>query len=71
MLDIEHTPNFRFLESPRSSKTFNEAYRPSYMRAMPFFAGLTTSIIIEKLKEKKFKFSQVHTLLHKVTNIYS
>lgn len=37
----------------------NKSYRLSYMRATPFFSGLATSIIVEKLKEKKVIFSRV------------
>ncbi|KAF0764804.1 nose resistant to fluoxetine protein 6-like isoform X2 [Aphis craccivora] len=37
----------------------NESYRPSYMRATPFFGGLVMSVVNEKLKEKKVKFSQI------------
>lgn len=51
--------NFRFLENPRNSTTFNESYRPSYMRATPFLAGLAFSFIVDKLKKIKVKFSEV------------
>ncbi|CAI6366683.1 unnamed protein product [Macrosiphum euphorbiae] len=37
----------------------NESYRLSYMRATPFFVGLATSFIVEKLKENKVKFSYI------------
>ncbi|XP_029347392.1 uncharacterized protein LOC107884314 isoform X1 [Acyrthosiphon pisum] len=30
-----------------------KSYRPSYMRASPFFIGLASSFLVEKLKEKK------------------
>eukprot|EP00102_Acyrthosiphon_pisum_P024389 XP_016661599.1 PREDICTED: nose resistant to fluoxetine protein 6-like isoform X2 [Acyrthosiphon pisum] len=40
----------------------NDSYRPSYMRASPFFIGLASSFLVEKLKEKKVKFSQ--TVVH-------
>ncbi|XP_003249059.3 O-acyltransferase like protein-like [Acyrthosiphon pisum] len=39
-----------------------KSYRPSYMRASPFFIGLASSFLVEKLKEKKVKFSQ--TVVH-------
>jgi len=32
------------------------------MRATPFFVGLAMSVVNEKLKEKKVKFSQVSVL---------
>ncbi|XP_029347287.1 uncharacterized protein LOC100571141 [Acyrthosiphon pisum] len=47
------------LDSLRSNLDVNKSYRLSYMRATPFFAGLATSIIVEKLKEKKVKFSLI------------
>jgi len=53
-------PNFRFLENPRSSTMFNESYRASHMRATPFFVGVAMSLIINKLKQKKIKFSSVN-----------
>jgi len=56
---MERNSDFRFLEDPRSSATFNKIYRPSYMRAIPFFAGFGCIVIVEKLKENKFKFSKV------------
>ncbi|KAL5241672.1 hypothetical protein ACI65C_009082 [Semiaphis heraclei] len=48
-----------FLENTRYSVTFNESYRASYVRAFPFFIGIATGIIIDKLKENKVKFSQI------------
>lgn len=48
-----------FLENIRYSATFNESYRASYMRAFPFFTGIAIGVIIDKLKEKKVKFSQI------------
>jgi len=53
-------PNFRFLENPRTSTTFNESYRASHMRAMPFFTGVAMSLIVNKLKETKKKLSMVN-----------
>jgi len=53
-------PNFRFLENPRTSTTFNESYRASYMRAFPFFVGVAMSLLVNKLKQKKQKFSAVN-----------
>uniref|UniRef100_A0A2H8TW21 Nose resistant to fluoxetine protein 6 n=1 Tax=Melanaphis sacchari TaxID=742174 RepID=A0A2H8TW21_9HEMI len=52
-----------FLENPRNSIDFNESYRASYMRATPFFTGLAMHFIVEKLIEKKIKFS--------LTTVYS
>ncbi|CAI6373319.1 unnamed protein product [Macrosiphum euphorbiae] len=43
----------------------NDSYRPSYMRATPFFGGLAMSFVMERLKEKKVKFSQ--TVVHSGT----
>jgi len=53
-------PNFRFLENPRTSTTFNESYRASHLRATPFFVGVAMSLVINKLKEQKKKFSAVN-----------
>lgn len=57
---MKYKTTFRFLENPRSSTTFNEFYRPSYMRATPFLTGMAISIAVNKLKEKKIQFSQVN-----------
>ncbi|KAL5241660.1 hypothetical protein ACI65C_009070 [Semiaphis heraclei] len=43
----------------RNFLSLNESYRPSYMRATPFFGGLAMSCVVEKLIEKKMKFSQL------------
>lgn len=43
----------------RNIMWLNESYRPSYMRATPFFGGLAMSVVNEKLKAKKVKFSQI------------
>ncbi|KAL4143280.1 hypothetical protein QTP88_005631 [Uroleucon formosanum] len=43
----------------RNLISLNESYRPSYMRATPFFSGIALSLLVEKLKEKKVKFSQI------------
>lgn len=59
MKHFKYKSIFRFLENTRYSSTFNESYRASYVRAFPFFTGIATGIIIDKLKENKFKFSQV------------
>ncbi|XP_050052902.1 nose resistant to fluoxetine protein 6-like isoform X1 [Aphis gossypii] len=53
MLYITYIENFRIFMSS------NKSYRLSYMRATPFFSGLATSIIVEKLKEKKVIFSRI------------
>ncbi|XP_026815118.1 nose resistant to fluoxetine protein 6-like isoform X3 [Rhopalosiphum maidis] len=55
-IDIFYLP---YLENIRIYISLNKSYRLSYMRAMPFLGGLTTSIIVEKLKEKKTKFSRI------------
>ncbi|XP_050429658.1 nose resistant to fluoxetine protein 6-like [Adelges cooleyi] len=44
-----------FLENPRSYRTFDEAYRASYLRAVPYLVGLTVSFLVEKLRAKKIK----------------
>ncbi|VVC42233.1 Nose resistant-to-fluoxetine protein, N-terminal,Acyltransferase 3 [Cinara cedri] len=46
-------------ENPQNSITFNESYRPSYMRAIPFLTGLGVGLIVEKLRKKKVKFTQL------------
>ncbi|VVC41807.1 Nose resistant-to-fluoxetine protein, N-terminal,Acyltransferase 3 [Cinara cedri] len=51
--------NLPFLKNPRSSSTFSDSYRPSYMRAIPFFLGLTMGFIGPKLKERNIRFSQI------------
>ncbi|KAL4143277.1 hypothetical protein QTP88_005628 [Uroleucon formosanum] len=43
----------------RKILSLNESYRPSYMRATPFFSGIALNLLVEKLKEKKVKFSQI------------
>ncbi|XP_060841889.1 nose resistant to fluoxetine protein 6-like [Rhopalosiphum padi] len=43
----------------RNILSLNESYRPSYMRATPFFSGLAMSIVVEKFKRKNVKFSQI------------
>ncbi|XP_016662452.1 nose resistant to fluoxetine protein 6 [Acyrthosiphon pisum] len=48
-----------YLESLKFYISVNESYRLSYMRATPFFAGLATSFIVEKLKENKVTFSYI------------
>ncbi|KAF0687761.1 nose resistant to fluoxetine protein 6-like isoform X3 [Aphis craccivora] len=48
-----------YIENLRIFMSSNESYRLSYMRATPFFSGLATSIIVQKLKEKKVKFSRI------------
>ncbi|KAL4143271.1 hypothetical protein QTP88_005622 [Uroleucon formosanum] len=50
---------FYLIESIRINFDINKSYRLSYMRATPFFAGLATNMIVEKLKEKKVKFSLI------------
>ncbi|CAI6365154.1 unnamed protein product [Macrosiphum euphorbiae] len=60
---------FHLLGSIRTVLDVNKSYRLSYMRATPFFAGLATSIIVEKLKEKKVKFS--HFIVYSGTFIIS
>lgn len=57
-MHIKHT-YFRASKDFRSSVTFNESYRASFMRATPFLSGLACGIIVKKLKEIKFKLSQV------------
>jgi len=39
--------------------SLNKSYRLSYMRATPFFSGIATSFVVEKLKRKNIKFSQI------------
>ncbi|CAI6365133.1 unnamed protein product [Macrosiphum euphorbiae] len=51
-----------YIVSMRNILSLNESYRPSYMRATPFFVGLAMSFVVEKMKEKKVKFSQ--TVVH-------
>jgi len=63
MKHFKYKSIFRFLENTRYSATFNESYRASYLRAFPFFIGIATGIIIDKLKEHKVKFSQVSVSL--------
>lgn len=53
-------PNFRFLENPRTSTMFNESYRGSHMRAMPFFVGVAMSFVFKKMKQTKKKLSMVN-----------
>ncbi|VVC42242.1 Nose resistant-to-fluoxetine protein, N-terminal,Acyltransferase 3 [Cinara cedri] len=48
-----------FLENPRSSLTHNISYRPGYMRVTPYLLGLVEAMIVEKMKEKNFKFSKI------------
>ncbi|XP_022177145.1 uncharacterized protein LOC111038383 [Myzus persicae] len=47
-----------YLLYPRNVLSLNESYRPSYMRATPFFVGLAMARVVEKLMERKVKFSQ-------------
>ncbi|CAI6365150.1 unnamed protein product [Macrosiphum euphorbiae] len=54
-MDMSLIPHIMY---PRNILSLNESYRPSYMRATPFFGGLAVSFVLEKLKEKKVKFSQ-------------
>ncbi|XP_025411241.1 nose resistant to fluoxetine protein 6-like isoform X2 [Sipha flava] len=48
-----------FLNNPRGSTVFNQTYREPYLRAIPFIFGLAMGFIGQKLKESKFKFSQI------------
>ncbi|XP_026815122.1 nose resistant to fluoxetine protein 6-like [Rhopalosiphum maidis] len=48
-----------FLENLRIFISLNKSYRLSYMRATPFFCGLATGFIVDKLRKNKFKFSQM------------
>ncbi|KAL4143275.1 hypothetical protein QTP88_005626 [Uroleucon formosanum] len=48
-----------YLIYTRNLISLNESYRPSYMRATPFFSGIAIGFLIEKVKEKKVKFSQI------------
>jgi len=50
---------YRYIMYLRNIISLNKSYRPSYMRATPFFGGLAMSLVVEKLKGKKMKFSQV------------
>ncbi|XP_050428678.1 nose resistant to fluoxetine protein 6-like [Adelges cooleyi] len=47
------------LENVRSSRTFDEVYRSSYLRAVPYLVGLAVSMLVETLKERKFKLPMV------------
>ncbi|CAI6366861.1 unnamed protein product [Macrosiphum euphorbiae] len=50
---------FPYLENLRVFISLNKTYRLSYMRATPFFFGLASSFVVEKLKKNKFKCSQM------------
>lgn len=53
---------YRYIMYLRNIISLNKSYRPSYMRATPFFGGLAMSLVVEKLKGKKVKFSQTLVL---------